>query len=168
MSRETGRSLSESFAINERMNQLVIEHLDPRAWRAKLPGARMRTIADIFSHVHNVRLKWLRLSMPHLKRPAALSRTRCTPEQARAALAESGARCCEMLAESQTFLRDALAKPWQAGPAMLAYMITHDAHHRGQVCLVAHQLGYPLKGKGAWGIWMWERLAKDCGATRLG
>ena len=85
--------LVESYAVNERMNQIVLEHLDSRAWRAKLPGSRGRTIAAIFSHVHNIRRKWLRLSAPHLKLPAPLDRARCTQKQARTALLKSGARC---------------------------------------------------------------------------
>lgn len=163
-----GEALVESYLVNDQMNQIVIERLDPRAWRAKPPG-RSRTIAAIFSHVHNVRRKWLRLSAPHLKLPSPLDRSRCTQEQARTALAESAARCCEMLMEAmvrpggrvKTFRRDGWAKPWPAGPAMLAYMITHDAHHRGQACMLAHQLGFPLTGQGAYGIWMWEKLRKQ-------
>src|SRR4051794_20914197 len=92
--------LVETYGVNERMNQIVLEQLDPAAWRAKLPGSRGRTIADIVAHVHNVRRKWLRLSAPHLKRPAPLNRTRCTQKQARAALVESAARCSEMLADA--------------------------------------------------------------------
>ena len=52
------------------MNQILIEHLDPAAWRAKPPG-KARTIAAIFTHMHNVRTKWIRLTAPHLKVPAA-------------------------------------------------------------------------------------------------
>ncbi len=63
------QALVESYAINERMNQIVLEHLDPAAWRAKLPGRKGRTIAAIVAHVHNIRRKWLRLSAPHLKLP---------------------------------------------------------------------------------------------------
>src|SRR5689334_20403474 len=136
---DPSRVLLESYAVNERMNQLVLEHLDPAAWRAKLPGSKARTIAAIVAHVHNSRRKWLRLSAPHLKLPAPLDRAACTPKQAQAALLESAARCSEMLAEAlstprglETFLRDGWAKPWPAGAAMLAYMISHDAHHRGQ------------------------------------
>jgi uncharacterized damage-inducible protein DinB len=165
--------LVESYAVNERMNQIVLEHLDPAAWRARLPGSKGRTIAAIFTHVHNIRRKWLRLSAPHLKLPAPLDRARCTQKQARAALLESGTRCSEMLAEAlsrpphriETFHRDGWARPWPAGPAMLAYMITHDAHHRGQVGMLAHQLGFPLPAKAAQAIWVWERLWKECGFT---
>jgi len=170
---DVGQVLAESYVVNDRMNQVVIEHLDPRAWRAKPPGDRARTIAAIFSHVHNIRRKWLRLSAPHLKLPAPLDRARSTPEQARAALAESAARCCEMLMEALarpggrvgTFRRDGWARPWPAGAAMLAYMIAHDAHHRGQACMLAHQLGFPLPAQGAYGIWVWEKLWRQCGFT---
>jgi uncharacterized damage-inducible protein DinB len=168
---DLAQSLLESYAVNERMNQFVLDHLDPRAWRAKVAAGRGRTIAAIFSHMHNVRRKWLRLSTPHLPLPGPLQHARCTQPQAQAALAESAARCCEMLAaalsgpesHTATFQRDGLAKPWPAGAAMVAYMITHDAHHRGQVCMLAHQLGFPIKN--SWRIWAWEQLWKDCGFT---
>ena len=161
----------EIFLVNDRMNQLIIENLDPRAWRAEPPGHNVRTIAAIFAHVHNIRRKWLRLSAPHLKLPAPFGRARCTQRQARSALAQSARCCAQMLAESFSgpesrvlqFRRDAWARPWPAGPAMLAYMLTHEAHHRGQVCLLAHQLGFPLRVKTAYGMWVWEKLRKDCG-----
>src|SRR5437867_5917166 len=54
-----GRAAVQIFAANERMNQVLIEHLDPTAWRAKTPG-KARTIAAIFTHVHNVRCKWVK------------------------------------------------------------------------------------------------------------
>lgn len=166
--------MAEAFAVNDRMNQLVIEHLDPRAWRAKPPGGKGRTIAAIFTHVHNIRRKWLRLSAPHLKLPPELDRTRCTQKQAKAGLAESASRCCEMLSDAlgnpasriAKFQRDGWARPWTPGAAMFAYMITHDAHHRGQVCQLASELGYPLKGQAAYGVWNWEKLWKECGFTR--
>jgi uncharacterized damage-inducible protein DinB len=168
---EIRESLLESYAVNDWMNQLILEHLDPRAWRAKPDGRNARTIAAIFSHMHNMRRKWLRLSAPHIKLPAQLDRARCTQRQVAAALAESALRCSEMLAEALSgpdsrvpqFLRDGWAKPWPAGTAMFAYMITHDAHHRGQICMLAHQLGFPLPVKARAGIWWWEKLWKDCG-----
>ncbi|MBV8864992.1 MAG: damage-inducible protein DinB, partial [Acidobacteriaceae bacterium] len=112
-------------------------------------------------------------SAPHLKLPAPLDRATCTQKQARAALLESGERCSEMLAQAlspkqsrvESFRRDAWARPWPAGAAMLAYMITHDAHHRGQVSMLAHQLGFPLPTKAGSGIWVWEKLWKEAGFT---
>jgi uncharacterized damage-inducible protein DinB len=151
------------FAINDRINQQLIEHLDPAVWRAKPPG-NVRAIAAIFSHMHNIRTKWIRLTAPHLTVPTQLNRHKCTPQEARTGLAESAARCEEMLAEALgepggrivQFRRDGWATPWPAGPEMLCYMLSHEAHHRGQVCMLAHQLGFPLPNAVTSSLWNWE------------
>jgi uncharacterized damage-inducible protein DinB len=173
-------SAVQIFAANERINQILIENLDPSVWTAKAasskpPGATrntsIRPIAAIFTHMHNVRCKWIRLTAPHLKVPPQLSRAHCTPQQASSALAESAARCTEMLTDAlcgdgrvKKFLRDAWARPWPAGPEMLCYMLAHEAHHRGQICMLSHQLGFPLSGKVTSDMWNWERLWKESGS----
>jgi uncharacterized damage-inducible protein DinB len=168
---EFREALLESYAVSEHMNQLILTHLDPKAWRAKPLGRNARTIAAIFSHMHNIRRKWLRLSAPHIQLPAQLDRANCTQRQASAALAESAKRCAQMLSDAlegpngrvKQFHRDGWARPWPAGAAMFTYMIVHDAHHRGQVCMLAHQLGFPLPSKLTSEMWSWERLWKQCG-----
>ena len=92
MNHSTGlaRSAVRAFAANERMNQLLLEALEPAIWTARPPG-KVRPIAAIFAHMHNVRAKWIRLSAPHLQVPRLLGRAQCTLAQARAALAESAA-----------------------------------------------------------------------------
>ncbi len=170
---QVGRAAVQIFAVNDRLNQFLIEQLDPAAWRAKSPG-RVRSIAAIFAHVHNVRCKWIRLTAPHLKVPLSLKRAHCTQRQMSKALAQSGARCAEMLAEAldgdgsrvKKFIRDGWARPWPVGPEMLCYMISHEAHHRGQVCMLAHQLGFPLASKVTSEMWNWEKLWKERGARR--
>jgi uncharacterized damage-inducible protein DinB len=167
-----GRAAGRIFAANERMNQMIIEHLDAAAWNAKPPG-KARSIAAIFTHIHNVRTKWVRLTAPHLKVPRQLHRAHCTPKRARAGLAESAASCEKMLADAlggsggriTKFVRDGWARPWPVGPEMLCYMISHEAHHRGQVLMLAHQMGFPLPKQVMYGIWNWEKLWKECGAS---
>ncbi len=165
------RAALEIFAANDRMSQRLIEHLDPAAWKVKPPGG-VRTIAAIFTHTHNVRCKWVRLTSPHLMVPAQLSRACCTQKEARTALAESAAACGTMLTEALgggggivKFRRDSWAQPWPVGPEMLCYMIAHEAHHRGQVCMLAHQLGSPLPREISDGIWNWEKLWKAGGSS---
>ena len=168
-----GRAAVQIFTVNERLNRMLIERLDPAVWKAKPPG-EVRSVAAIFAHVHNVRCKWIRLSAPHLKVPPQLNRAHCTPRQASAALAQSAVRCAEMLAPAldagegrvEKFLRDGWARPWPVGPEMLCYMISHEAHHRGQVCMLAHQLGFPLPNKVTSEMWNWEKLWKQRGARR--
>jgi uncharacterized damage-inducible protein DinB len=162
---ELGRAAVRIFAANERMNQMLIENLAPAAWTAKPPTAKTRTIAAIFTHMHNVRCKWVRLTAPHLKVPAQLNRAHSTLKQASVGLTESAARCSEMLQEAlggnssriAQFHRDGWARPWPVGPEMLCYMLSHEAHHRGQVCLLAHQLGFPLPKEIGYGLWNWEK-----------
>ena len=162
-------SLLETYAVNDRMNQIIIERLDPHVWHAKPPG-KVRTIAAVFAHMHHARRKWLRLSAPHIKPAAELDPRHCTPRQAQRALAQSAKGCSQMLADALSgqgrithFHRDGWSRRWPCGASMFAYMVMHDVHHRGQICMLAHQLGYAIKAGHE--IWMWERLWKQCGFT---
>jgi uncharacterized damage-inducible protein DinB len=165
--------LLETYAVNDAMNQLLLTHLDPRAWRAQPPSSKGRggrTIAAIFVHMHNIRVRWLKNSAPHLKCPAPLDPHRCTMQQASAAFKKSAAQCLVMLTDAlsgqtnrrvTTFFRDAVVPIWPAGAAMFCYMFSHEAHHRGQILMLAHQLGYPLPDAASGGIWWWDKLWKQ-------
>lgn len=167
--------LLETYAANDRMNQLLFANLDARGWRAEPPGVNRsegRTIAAIFAHVHNNRLVWLKRSAPHLKRPATLDPERCTVRQTAIAHRRSAARCLQMLKEALSerpdrrvtkFSRGSWAPEWPAGATMFAYMFAHEAHHRGQAIALAHQLGYRLPEAIANGIWQWDKLWKELG-----
>jgi uncharacterized damage-inducible protein DinB len=164
--------LVETWAANDAMNQLVLAHLDPRAWREALPvpGRGGRTIAAAFAHLRNCRLNWLRRNAPHLRCPAPLDPYRCTMTQAKAALKKSAAQCGRMLADAlsgspnrqaKQFSRDAWTRTWPAGATMFAYMFAHEAHHRGQILMLAHQLGYRVPPKV--NVWNWDKLWKEQG-----
>jgi uncharacterized damage-inducible protein DinB len=172
---EVRDSLLETYACNDAMNQLILAELDPRAWRAQLPSENRggRTIAAIFAHLHNCRLSWLKNSAPHLKCPAPLDPDRCTIRQASAAHAKSGAQCLRMLSDALSaapnrrvakFARGSWAQTWPAGGTMFAYMFSHEAHHRGQILMLAHQLGYRMLHTTP-GVWHWEKLWKQAGLT---
>jgi len=170
--------LLETYAVNDAMNQLLLGHLRPHAWRAQLPGMKGRggrTIGAIFAHLHNTRVNWLRLSAAHLQRPAPLDPHRCSIRQAAAALKKSAAQCLRMLTDALSaqpnrrvtkFTRDAVVPVWPAGTTMFAYMFAHEAHHRGQILMLAHQLGYRLPAQAAGGIWWWNKLWKQQGFTK--
>jgi uncharacterized damage-inducible protein DinB len=182
--------LLETYAVNDAMNQLLLAHLDPQAWRAPMPQAQPRTkpgagpgakrsggrtIAAIFAHLHNSRLVWLRDSAPHLKCPAPLDPFRCTMKQAATAHRKSAAQCLRMLEDALSdeeerkvtrFSRGSWTRTWPAGGTMFAYMFAHEAHHRGQIILLAHQLGYRLPVPAAYGIWHWDKLWKQQGLTQ--
>ena len=166
--------LLETYAVNDAMNQLLLRNLDPQVWRAQPPGGRSqgRTIAAIFAHLHNNRLSWLKNSAPQLKCPARLDPDRCTMKQAAAAHKKSAAQCLRMLTDAlstdpqrrvKSFSRGSWAPRWPAGGTMFAYMFSHEAHHRGQILMLAHQLGYRLPDRAAYGIWQWEKLWNERG-----
>ncbi len=81
--RNAAQALIESYAVNDRMYQIVLEHLDPAAWRARLPGIRGRTIADIVAHVlKNNRFRSRRHDRAPAPAPAhANTRRGCPPGQ---------------------------------------------------------------------------------------
>ena len=171
---ELATVLVETYSVNDAMNQHLLVNLNPHTWRAELPGAARggRTIAAIFAHLHNCRLVWLKNAAPHLKCPAPLDPYRCTMKQAAAAHKKSAAQCLRMLTDALTggktrrvtkFSRGSWAPLWPAGGAMFAYMFSHEAHHRGQVLMLAHQLGYRIPPN-VWGrIWQWDRLWREAG-----
>ena len=164
--------LLEMYAVNDAMNQHLLAHLDPQAWRAELPETSgHRSIAAIFAHLHNSRLVWLRNSAPHLECPAPLDPRRCTMKQAAAAHKRSAIQCLRMLTNALSaspgrkvtrFSRGWL-RPWPAGATMFAYMFSHEAHHRGQILMLAHQLGYRIPLSTAAHIWHWDTLWKEHG-----
>ena len=59
------------------------------------------------------------------------------------------------------FSRGSWVPVWPAGATMFGYMFSHEAHHRGQILMLAHQLGYRLPQYP--GIWHWEKLWKQHG-----
>jgi uncharacterized damage-inducible protein DinB len=165
-----------TYAINDAVNQLVLSRLDRRAWRAEPPGRKGngRTIAAIFAHLHNNRLVWLKNSASHLKCPATLDPDRCTMKQPAAAHKKSAAQCLRMLTDALScdpqrrvmkFSRGSWAPTWPAGATMFAYMFSHEAHHRAQILMLAHQLDYRLPDEAAYGIWQWNKLWKQAGLT---
>src|SRR5215467_12099100 len=171
---ELATVLVETYSVNDAMNQHLLAHLDPRAWRAAPPGKKGsgRTIAAIFAHLHNCRLVWIRNSAPHLKCPAALDPDRCTMKQAAAAHKKSAEQCLRMMKDALSgqpkrrvtkFSRGSWVPVWPAGGTMFAYMFSHEAHHRGQILMLAKQVGFPIPPN-LWGrIWQWNWLWKQAG-----
>jgi len=72
--------LVRAFRTNERVNQVLLELLDPAVWRACPPCSKRRNIATPFAHIHNVRLMRLKMSGKGIALPARLDRAEVTRE----------------------------------------------------------------------------------------
>jgi uncharacterized damage-inducible protein DinB len=147
-------SLLTAFATNNRIDQFLVRAVPDAAWRATPSGGKGRTVASIVAHIHNVRLMWLKSAAKDVEIPAKLEGESCTKEDAIAALDESW-RALEatLRASLSTDGRIKGFKPDAGG--FLAYLLAHDAHHRGQIAMLARQLGHPLSQSAMFGMWEW-------------
>ena len=41
---------------------------------------------------------------------------------------------------------------------MLTYLMQHDAHHRGQICMVARDLSHVFSGDDKMRLWGWKAI----------
>src|SRR5579871_6480161 len=133
-------ALLNAFDINNRINAYLIENLPAEAWQAKAPDGKGRTIAAIVAHMHNVRVMWLKAAKAE-NIPDQLNRATVTSAQAIRGLESSHEALTRLAGRAlQTDGRIKGFRPNVAG--FLAYLIAHDAHHRGQIAMLARQLGH--------------------------
>jgi uncharacterized damage-inducible protein DinB len=160
------KSLLSAFAVNERANQLLLSNIDDKAWQAPPPSGKGRTIADIAAHMHSVRLMWLTAADKSAKIPAKLDPGKATPAQAQAALKASAAAIEALLANA---LEDPSGRVPSFKPDVVhfvGYLIAHDSHHRGQICMLARQVGHGVPAKAGFALWEWGTLWRECGSGK--
>jgi uncharacterized damage-inducible protein DinB len=147
------QALLNALDTNNRISLYLIDNLPAEAWNAKPPGGKGRTIAAIVAHMHNVRVMWLKAAKAQ-DIPEQLERSTLTPAQAAHALENSRVALhalCQRAVESDGRIKG--FRPDVAG--FIGYLIAHDAHHRGQIAMLARQLGHPLPQKAMFGMWEW-------------
>ena len=157
---DLGRALVEAFLTNERINQLLLDSLSPQVWRAQPPCSKRRNIATTFAHMHNVRCMRLKMCDRDEEPPARLDRTEVTVAEAKAALAQSAGALVRLI--ERGLVVGGHVPDWRPDVVALACAaITHDAHHRGQVCHWASQLGAPLTAGQQLRMWEWDKRWRE-------
>jgi uncharacterized damage-inducible protein DinB len=120
------------------------------------------TVAELFTHIHFVRLVFVAEDAPELARDL--------PEEEWADERDAG-RMAQMLNDSARVVRDAVRSRVEAGRHMdlhydhpvllLQHMIWHEGYHHGQIKLALKVAGQPLSdheaGPLTWGVWMRKR-----------
>ena len=117
------------------------------------------SIAELFTHIHYVRLVFVLEDAPEFARDM--------PEEEWVAERDPG-RIARMLNDSAKAVRDAVKDRVEAGREMnlhydhpillLQHMVWHEGYHHGQIKLVLKLAGHPLADEEAgpvtWGVWM--------------
>ena len=159
-------NLIAAWRTNHRATAYLVEHLPPSLWSSRVPGIPRSTVGMIAAHIHNSRCRWIKsLGAPHgIKVPRLVDLRRVRAAELVKALERSSEG---MIALIELGLANGGRVPratWQNFPTdmehFLSYFAAHEGHHRGQICMIARQLGQRLPLSVTNGIWQWTRLSK--------
>jgi uncharacterized damage-inducible protein DinB len=146
--------LVETWAIHNRINLYLLNAVPDAALGDALP--KCRTVSDLFAHIHNVRLMWLKSAAPDLLEGLTKLETKAvaTKDVLAGALEASGKAVEELL--RRAVAAGGKVKGFKPhATAFLGYLVSHESHHRGQVGWTLKQSGHPLDQKTAFGLWEW-------------
>jgi uncharacterized damage-inducible protein DinB len=148
----------------ERNNTILVNLLRaiPGSGLEVKPMEGSPSVAELFTHIHYVRLIFVFEDAPEFARDV--------PENEWVA-EHSPARIAQMLNESAKAVRDAVKARLEAGREMdlhydhpvllLQHMIWHEGYHHGQIKLALKLTGRPITNEVAgpvtWGVWMRKR-----------
>ena len=167
---EAGRRLVEVWRTSARATELLVGKLPKEIWTLPIPGAPRRTVRAIAAHLHNARGMWLKMLGGGTKGhgvaiPRSVDARRVTREELLRALGKSTEAIAELMEVGIARGGEMPRAAWQNFPPDLehftAYFVAHEAHHRGQLLLVARQLGHRLPPEVTGGIWGWRKLGRD-------
>jgi uncharacterized damage-inducible protein DinB len=154
---EVEQELLEAFRQNGEVNAYLVGVLPDSIWRLPPPGGRGRSIAAIVAHMQSVRRTFARLGGLR-PGPASLDRNRVTRAQAIRAFRQSTNDLADLfegaIAARQTRVKGMPRRVIN----MLVYLIQHDAHHRGQICVLVKDLGHEFRGEDVMRMWGWKAL----------
>ena len=153
---EVEQELLEAFTRSGRVNAYLVRALPARLWRAAPPSGRGRTIAAIFAHMQGVRRTFARMGGAR-PGPPSLDRETATRAQAERALRQSTDDLTQLFDEAIRLRRARVTGMPRRVVDMLTYLMQHDAHHRGQICMLARDLGHSFEGADATRMWGWRK-----------
>jgi uncharacterized damage-inducible protein DinB len=146
--------LVETWNIHNRVSLYLLNAVPEEALAAAL-APKHRSVFQLFAHVHNVRLMWLKSAAPELLDGLhKLEGTAGDKEALGQALKDSGQAVAALLRKS--IAAGGKVKGFKPHVvAFLGYLIAHESHHRGQIGWTLKNTGHPLDQKTAYGLWEW-------------
>lgn len=172
---DLGVTLIDAWRTNSRVTAYLIEHLPDTLWEAAVPGVPRRTIRMIAGHLHNCRCTWIKtLGQEHgVLLPAPVDRRTVTRRQLLAALKRSSRgiqAILELGLAAGGHVPPSKRYVWRNLPLdvhhVLTYFVAHEAHHRGQIVMLARQLGQRLPGDISGELWHWTRRMREAALQR--
>ena len=159
-------SVLGAWRTNNRVTTRFVQDLPDALWELRVPGST-RTIRAIAAHLHNCRCSWVRtLGREHgLAVPGRVDQHKVTPAQLVTALKRSSA-AMEALLElglvSGGCVPPSKGYVWRNLALdvghVLTYFVAHEAHHRGQIVMVARQTGHRLPAATTGALWQWKTI----------
>jgi uncharacterized damage-inducible protein DinB len=145
----------ETWRIHNRINLYLLDAIEPEHLGLAL-SPKSRTVHDLFAHMHNVRLMWLKSAAPGLLKELEKLETKTIPDgkRLRSALESSG-RAIEALLKQGIAAGGKIKGFKPHAVAFLGYLISHESHHRGQIGWTLKNTGHPLDQKSSYGLWEW-------------
>ena len=162
-------TILDAWTTNHRVTVFLVEHLPVELWEATVPGVPRRSVRMLAGHIHNARCMWLKtLGKEHgITVPRNVDRFKVKPEDLTAALECSSTGILSLLKFGCDQGGSIPATPsyvWRNLPLdvghVLGYLIAHEAHHRGQIVMLARQLGQRLPPEVTAGIWQWSKRSR--------
>lgn len=154
---EVDREILESFEHNGRINEYLVSVLPDAIWRAPPPGGRGRTVAAIVAHMQSVRRTFARMGGAR-PGPPSLDRLTSTKSQAQRALRQSTTDLATLFEAAIAARKSRVKGMPRRVVNMLLYLMQHDAHHRGQVFMLAKNLGHEFRSEDVMRVWGWKKL----------
>lgn len=162
-----GQALIDAWHTSHRVTMYLIENLPIELWSMNVPGAPRRTVRTIAAHLHNARCMWIKmLGERHgVVVPRRVDGRTVRPAELLRALSRSSDAMIELIRLGVARGGSVPAATWQNFPTdlvhFLSYFVAHEAHHRGQLCMLARQLGHRLPGEVTAGLWQWKKRARE-------
>ena len=159
--------LIAAWRTTNRATTYLIEHLPASLWSIQVPGVPRLTVGMIAAHLHNSRCRWVRsLGAVHgVKVPRLVTLGRVSQAELLTALSRSSDG---MIALIRLGIANGGRVPratWQNFPTdmehFLTYFVAHEAHHRGQIVMVARQLKHRLSSSTIAGLWQWQTRGRE-------